>query len=282
MNRTYHPLINTIIGGVRLAVYANFWVAGAVWALTLVTEKLIHSEQHSLAVLNGGLTLVYYGFARFFEGPSEQDEASRITNWRQRMPNISWLSMIIGALIALFSAVQIGCSPVFGHYFIAGLISLLYPLPKLLASKGGGLRSVPGLKLLIISAVWAYITAAIPAWFDGQFSWAIFLERLFWTAALTIPFDIRDAELDANSLKTLPHLVGHVNSAFAANALLWTSFAFFSLYFGLPMGPTFGLFLFFATVLLLSNPKLGDLYYSLLIEGFPYLLLAFLWLLPYL
>jgi hypothetical protein len=52
--------------------------------------------------------------------------------------------------------------------------------------------------------------------------------------------------------------------------------------FGLDSGIMFLTFFFFATVLLLANEKMGDLYFSLLIEGFPYLLLGIVWLLPYL
>jgi hypothetical protein len=42
------------------------------------------------------------------------------------------------------------------------------------------------------------------------------------------------------------------------------------------------LYFFFGTVLLTSYPKMGDLYYSLLIEGLPFLLLGLWYLLPYL
>jgi hypothetical protein len=42
------------------------------------------------------------------------------------------------------------------------------------------------------------------------------------------------------------------------------------------------LYLFFGTVLLTSYPKMGDFYYSLLIEGLPFLLLGLWYLLPYL
>ena len=93
---------------------------------------------------------------------------------------------------------------------------------------------------------------------------------------------MRDAELDANSIRTLPHLVGSKNSVWAANALLWLSFLILVYYFELPWGPMTGLYLFFSTVLIKSYPKMGDLYYSFLIEGLPFLLLGLWFLLPYL
>ncbi|MEY2963244.1 MAG: hypothetical protein RL754_505 [Bacteroidota bacterium] len=280
--RNFHPVINTIIGLIRAAVYANFWVAGAVWALTLVSESVLQYSGPSFAVFNGGLTLIFYGFARFFEGPSDAEEISKITSWRKRMPQTTVLSMIIGAGISTLSLSSIGPHYALVHYLIAGAIAMLYPLPRLFPKFGGGLRSIPGMKLFIIAVTWAYITAGIPAIISGNQFWPIFIERFFWTAALTIPFDIRDARIDSSDLKTLPHVFGPRNAAFFANAFLWISFAFYPMVFGLDSGIMFLTFFFFATVLLLANEKMGDLYFSLLIEGFPYLLLGIVWLLPYL
>jgi len=53
-------------------------------------------------------------------------------------------------------------------------------------------------------------------------------------------------------------------------------------YFAVPWIPLMGLYLFFATVVINSHPKMGDLYYSFLIEGLPFLLLGLWHLLPYL
>ena len=62
MRRSFNRFINNFVGFLRLFVYANFWVAGAVYALTRVTEILIDAHHHSLAVLNAAGTLVVYGF----------------------------------------------------------------------------------------------------------------------------------------------------------------------------------------------------------------------------
>jgi hypothetical protein len=42
----------------------------------------------------------------------------------------------------------------------------------------------------------------------------------------------------------------------------------------MPLEVTFGFYVLFSTILLLTNTKFGDLYYSLLIEGLPFLLLG--------
>jgi hypothetical protein len=278
----FNAFINTLRGFIRTFVYANFWVAGAVWGLTRFSEELFKFSGTSIAVLNAAATLVVYGFARLFEGPAATDGMSRISQWRERMPKTAFLSMGLGVATILFELIRLNEASLTGHYALAGAFALLYPLPFILKKKGGGLRSVPGLKLILIALVWAYVTAVIPALRAGaDWQWP-FIERFLWTAALTIPFDVRDAELDANSIRTLPHLVGSKNSVWTANLLLWLSFLILVYYFELPWVPLTGLYLFFGTVLIKSYPKMGDLYYSLLVEGLPFLLLGLWYLLPYL
>ena len=278
----FNVFINTLQGFIRTFVYTNFWVAGAVWGLTRFSEELFSYSGTSIAVLNAAATLVIYGFARLFEGPAAKDGMSRISQWREKMPKTAFLSMGLGAAAILFELILINEAALTGHYVLAGAFALLYPLPFILKKKGGGLRSIPGLKLILIALVWAYVTAVIPALrADVDWHWP-FIERFLWTAALTIPFDIRDAELDDNSIRTLPHLVGSKNSVWAANMLLWMSYLILVNYFAVPWIPLMGLYLFFATVVINSHPKMGDLYYSFLIEGLPFLLLGLWHLLPYL
>ena len=148
--------------------------------------------------------------------------------------------------------------------------------------KGGGLRSVPGLKLFVISSVWAFITAYVPAIWNGDSGIWLFIERFFWTMALTIPFDVRDVKLDSHSIKTLPHLIGAKNSIYVAHCAIWMSFSLQVLVFAMPLISTFAVYLIFGTVIILARGERGDLYYSFLIEGLPWLLFALITLLPYL
>jgi hypothetical protein len=282
MERSFNGFINNFIGFIRVLVYANFWVAGAVYALTRITEIIIDAHQESLAVLNAAGTLVIYGFARYFEGPSEGNYTSKITAWRKNMPNLTKLSIAGGAAFAVIELVRIGSMGLFLHYMIGAAIALLYPLPWIMKNKGGGLRSVPGLKLFIISFVWAFTTGFLPAIWNGHSGWWWLLERFLWTIALTIPFDVRDVKLDGKSIKTLPHVIGPRNSIYLAHACIWMSFALMILAFGLPLLSTFLLYLLFAVIIIVARGELGDLYYSFFIEGLPWFLLGLVLLLPYL
>ena len=93
----FNAFINTFKGFIRTFVYANFWVAGAVWGLTRFSEELFRFSGTSIAVLNAAATLVIYGFARLFEGPAATDGMSRISQWREKMPKTAFLSMGLGA-----------------------------------------------------------------------------------------------------------------------------------------------------------------------------------------
>ncbi len=282
MRRSFNIFTNNFSGFFRLFVYANFWVAGAVYALTKITENTLHTTKPSLAVLNASGTLVVYGFARYFEGPSLAGGKSKISAWRTQMPNLTKLCIVGGAAFAGLEFFRIGSQSLFLNYLFGSSIALLYPLPWVLKKKGGGLRSVPGLKLFIISFVWAYITAYLPAIWNGDNGLWSFIERLFWTMALTIPFDVRDVKLDSHSIKTLPHVIGTRNSIYIAHLALWISFSLQVIIFEMPLKPTFILYLIFATIIIIARTERGDLYYSFLIEGLPWLLFALIALLPYL
>jgi len=293
MSLNIHPVINIFLGLLRPFIYTNFWVAGAVWALTRLTEfqlsnwweaSSVYDEygyvvlNPSYAGLNAAGTLIVYGFARLFESPDEDGFRSKISQWRSAMPKTAQLSMGLGAAYVAIWWSLYGSWDLLFLYAGAIAVAALYPLPFILRKSGGGLRSIPGLKLVIIAAVWAYVTAVIPSINAGTFSFGVFMERFWWTAALTLPFDIRDMMVDEGSIRTLPHMVGLRNAVWLANLMLWLSFFGQIQLYQMPFTHTFGLYLLCSLVIVLANPKLGDLYYSLLIEGLPFLLLG-LWIL---
>jgi len=296
MTRNIHPVINIFLGLLRPFIYANFWVAGAVWALTRLTEfqwtqwrqaetldKYSFFELNpSFAGLNAAGTLIVYGFARLFDSPGEDGLQSKISQWRLAMPKTAQLSMGLGvAYVAVWWALHGSWNLL---YLYAGAIAVaaLYPLPFILRKSGGGLRSIPGLKLVFVAAVWAYVTAVIPSVSAGTFTIGVFFERFWWTAALILPFDVRDMMVDQGSIRTLPHMIGPRNTVWLANLMLWFSFFIQIRLFQMSLAYTLVLYLLCSFIIILANPKLGDLYYSLLIEGLPFLLLG-LWVLsPYL
>lgn len=261
---------------VRFIVYSNLWVASAVWAMTRYTEVQLSGPAPTLAWLNAGGTLLLYSFSRYYSKSKEQRAHGAMMQWRANTPWTTFFTMALGGGLTLWQIFSsaLSAQTVFA-YAVGAVFAALYPVPFLLRKWGGGLRAVPGLKLLLIGAVWAWTTASIPALHQGvPFSAVSFLERFLWTVALTIPFDVRDLYADPKSLGTLPHLVG-VRTATLFSFVLFLSSALLQVHLGYltPMiaaaalGPL-------ALLLLLSGPQRSDLYSSLFVEGYPWLLLA--------
>ncbi|PVW13319.1 hypothetical protein DDV96_13205 [Marixanthomonas spongiae] len=90
-----------------------------------------------------------------------------------------------------------------------GAMTILYAIPIL---KKKSLRTVKGLKIFVVAAVWAGVTVMVP-FIQAEISWTAdvwitFVQRFFLVIVLTIPFEIRDLPYDASMLGTLPQTLG--------------------------------------------------------------------------
>lgn len=90
-----------------------------------------------------------------------------------------------------------------------GALTILYAIPFL---NKKSLRTVKGLKIFVVAAVWAGVTVIVPLLqaenmitVDG---WITFIQRFFLVIVLTIPFEIRDLPYDNTILGTLPQTLG--------------------------------------------------------------------------
>ena len=93
---------------------------------------------------------------------------------------------------------------------IAAFFSLAYVLPVF---GGKRLRDLPYIKIFTIAFIWAFVTVILPTQeynniLDNHLRW-MFLERTLFIFALTIPFDIRDIDVDTKTnVKTIPLSIG--------------------------------------------------------------------------
>jgi len=115
----------------------------------------------------------------------------------------------------------IGCAILF--FFLPNKIKLLLVAPSIFSvayvlpifKNNFRLRDFNYVKIFLIAIVWAYITATIPLFFErgNQISayniLLISIERMLFVFAITIPFDIRDYEIDKKAnVNTLVHKFG--------------------------------------------------------------------------
>jgi 4-hydroxybenzoate polyprenyltransferase len=118
---------------------------------------------------------------------------------------------VLGFVVSIFYAKK----EVLMALFPIAVLTLFYTLPIFrLRQKLLRLREIPGLKIFMIAFVWAAVTVLLPMIQSGQsfdawhVAWMI-TERFFFIFAITIPFDIRDVEVDRISgLKTIPIMAG--------------------------------------------------------------------------
>lgn len=90
------------------------------------------------------------------------------------------------------------------------ILSIIYIIPIIkFKSKWIGLREFPFFKIFYIAFVWSLFTHIFPVlnltseWFSIGL-----LRRFIFIIALTIPFDIRDYEVDKDIIYTIPHKIG--------------------------------------------------------------------------
>ncbi|WP_386809823.1 hypothetical protein [Lutibacter holmesii] len=73
-------------------------------------------------------------------------------------------------------------------------------------------RNFPGIKIFSIAFAWAGVTVFFPLYEKGfVFNTSVcieFVQRVLFLIAITLPFDIRDLQLDSKQLRTIPQVLG--------------------------------------------------------------------------
>lgn len=185
--------------------------------------------------------------------------------------------LIIYAVLAF-----IGCGysvlnidPQYHYYFlIPAAISLLYVIPFF---GGQRLRDMNYIKLILIAMVWAYVCSAIPILKDGPTEakdvlWI--LEKFFFIVAITIPFDVRDIEVDRRSgVETIATRLGQRRSYHLSFLILLIGFIMLmTSVYHYKLGVNIWLmasviYILTGIAIYLSRNKKSDYYFSGLLDG---------------
>ncbi|MEP2057652.1 MAG: hypothetical protein ABJJ05_07595 [Maribacter litoralis] len=148
-------------------------------------------------------SIACYNFVKF---GVEAEKYFLVTNTYQK--NIQFFSL--GCLLVAGYQLLFLSERVFVGLLILAAITGLYALPVL--PKHKNFRSLSGLKILIVAAVWAGTTVILPVLSElGAITWNVKLEtvqRFLFVLILLVPFEIRDLKYDSLILKTLPQRVG--------------------------------------------------------------------------
>ena len=199
-------------------VFGNIHVALAAYCLTKITFLIFDIQNHSLALFVFFSTILSYNLIRFFQLDKIN---STIAVWIKGNTKGLLVLNVLALAGVLYYAFQLRIEGFMAilPFFIA---TVFYVLP--LKNKASGLRHIPGLKLFLIAFAWAGITLYFPiqeaGLLDVSNQWIYFMQRFLFIVAITIPFDIRDAQFDLPDLATIPQVFGIKNAKIIAIAAM--------------------------------------------------------------
>jgi len=187
-------------------VNASIHVALAAYSLVRVTEiyfDLPYNENLNYFIFFGTITgynfIKYAGVAKFYH-----------MSLTKSMRLIQLFSFVCFCFLCYY-AWRLPAETLL--YFVPlALLTLLYAVP-FLAGFQKNLREISYLKIFVVAAVWSGVTVIIPLSVTGYHIVdssliVLFIQRMLFVVALTLPFEIRDMRLDFKNVKTLPQKIG--------------------------------------------------------------------------
>lgn len=254
---------------ISFLVYSNIWIsAGAASFCWLYYQISGSTADYKVIGFLFFSTLLTYTYQRFEKiSKKEQFHGPRM-EWMEEHSTLVKLTMFIGIVGSIWLSLYLDLLSLF-LLIILGFVSFLYAFKFNLLSRRTNLRDIPGIKIYLIGVVWALSCVTLP-FIENEMSDGLIAFRttgaFLYIVGITIPFDIRDIDLDEYQKKTIPQLVG-INSSKAISAsLLLGSYAFFAY-------PTFsdlslGLGVLISIIFVLfANKNRNELYFSFVLDG---------------
>ena len=138
-----------------------------------------------------------------------------------------WLVTFWNSLIPWLTALAVGWPVVLALLALA----LGYASNPFL-NQGNGWRDMSRMKLPVIAITWGLATVWIPGVMSGEGPWEFNLivraiAQSTFIAGLTIPFDVRDLQIDPAAMNTVPQRMGQRRAAMIALLLILLSGCFF-------------------------------------------------------
>lgn len=205
---------------VRALSFSHIWISGAAaltaWASVILAGEPEVSATRCLWVgLSTGLGYTVQRAIKHALDPQNMPPLRR-TFWNRhgRTLILSW-----SGGWALFTAANWNVLNLMGHGATLVALVLVGLLYAVVPGTRGGLRASPWLKIPVIASAWALATTVLVDSSDG---W-LFASRWLLVAGLTLPFDVRDLEVDAQRISTVPMAWGVPHTFAVAAALLMAS-----------------------------------------------------------
>ena len=202
---------------INFVLYSNLWIAMAALAMTWQTQLLFfhHFEVSYLTLFIFVSTLLLYAVHRLvvFQKLKKSPRQARfqvIQSYQAWIVALAGISLVAVLLLFLQLANHLKIL-----LFVPIVLAAGYALPLL--PHGKRLRDLPLLKNALIAGVWTWITVIIPLvekdLIHGLPIFLLSLGRFCFIFAISLPFDIRDMEMDRQSgVYTIPLTIGVQNT----------------------------------------------------------------------
>ncbi len=193
-------------------IFSNIHVSLAGYCLTKVTV-LKYGISNSLVPLFVAFSIVIsYNFIRYYELKTER--LLWFKDWfylhGKKIAFITFLSTVFLGYIIFFSDFKWQSLVILIPF---AFMTFFYVVPLFkVGNIEGSFRNFPSIKIFSIAISWAGVSVLFPLYEKGyEFTPEVYIEffqRFLILIAITIPFDIRDLNLDSRNLKTLPQVFG--------------------------------------------------------------------------
>lgn len=232
----------------NLLLYGNFWIAACAAAMTLQTIYVAAGSLQATPYLGFVTfsTLILYAFHRIIGLKKVKPFTDRgryfiIEKYKNHILVYAVLGTIGSVICFFLLSLKMQIALV-----LPALLSLGYVIPFLKNKQR--LRDLDHLKIFLVALVWSWVTVALPLLetptdTTRQQTALLLLERALFIFALTLPFDVRDLQIDGyTGVRTLPSRLGIPRTKKLASLLLLLTsfcaflsvlFTFYSFYIGI-------------------------------------------------
>lgn len=255
---------------IQYLVFSNIWIAFGSVGVTVATFLFtkIPLDYHFLCLMFF-VTLFGYNLQNISEREVHKVRSNQIIWTQSNSKSIRIITLVALMFSIFFSFLSMTAyTAVISLPFL--LLVLFYRINFFNKIK---FRNIPGLKILIISICWTWTCCILPQiLYSLNMDWTLVFFIFFYILLITIPFDIRDMELD-EEINTIPQIIGSRNAILFSFFLAIVLFGFFAFIGNFKIC----IFLIFTCLILLPSTKSNNEFYYLIgIDGLLIILPFFL------
>lgn len=270
---------------VNFVLYSNLWIAIAAITMTAKTLFFLNEPVFEWSPVYGfvfSATLFIYAGHRVIglkksEAFIDKGRYKIIAEYKSHIMIYAVMGLIGTIVFAFFLSWRTWL-----YMAVPGVISLGYIFPIFSRKEKKRLRDFDDIKIYFVAGVWTMVSVVLPFVEYGHDNYCFLLlsilEVSFFIFAITIPFDIRDLNVDShNKVQTIPARLGVAQAKKIALLLLILSYLIILVnvnYFDFEMilGDKLLIFISFGylvTYLLIyySNNERKDFYYTGFLDG---------------